>query len=912
MTIELESCFKKLALVLIGIMWLISTASAQTSIPCGQTILGSISIAGEQDHYSLTAAPGDKATIRLIRTAGTMAPDFELYDSQGTQIGYSDNWTGSNLATLDIPLNLGGTYTLIASARGNADTGSYNLTWQKLNAPCNAAAISCGLTTPASISAVAEQDHYSLTAAANDNVTMSMVRTSGTMAPDFELYDSQGTQIGYSDNWTGSNLATLDIPLNLGGTYTLIAFARGNADTGSYNLTWQFSNKPCTTTTLLQFSSASYSVNENGDSATIMVTRTGGSSGAVGVSYATSNGTATAGSDYTAVNGNLSWADGDMANKTFTVPILNDTLAEGNETVKLALNGPTGGAVLGSPNTALLTIIDVPMTGTLQFSSAIYSVNENSGNAIITVTRTGGSSGAVGVSYATGNGTATAGSDYTGSSGTLSWANGDTASKTFNVPIINDSVHEGNETVNLSLSNPTGGATLGSPSTAILTIIDDDPAPAGTLQFSSATYSVNENGGSATITITRTGGSNGAVGVSYAISNGTATAGSDYTTVANSLSWANGDTASKTFNVPIINDSVYEGNETVNLTLSSPSGGATLGSPSTAILTIIDDDPANYTAIRRLARSYVSLNPTTVGITVTPASGTQSFAVEDSPPLGWVISEISHSGQWDTINNKVKWGPFFDNNPRTLTFRATPPAGETGDKTFNGTASFDGNNISITGDSVISQALLHQADTNGDFRIVIDEITAYGSAWKRGQTWPTPPNPIPISYVTNAGYIWKTAELYHYDPSQTPPWVPGSFITASLMSRSLGVSLSTRDLPNGYTPLVPQVITISVNPDAGVAAYAVEEIPPVGWVVSDINESGIWDDGNKKVKWGPFFDNSPRTLSYKATPPAGESGTKTFAGIASFDGTNLVIAGETDINTNGSPFNIFLPLIIKP
>ena len=182
----------------------------------------------------------------------------------------------------------------------------------------------------------------------------------------------------------------------------------------------------------------------------------------------------------------------------------------------------------------------------------------------------------------------------------MSWANGDTASKTFSVPITNDNVYEGNETVNLTLSSPTGGATLGSPSTAVLTIVDNnETAPVGTLQFSSATYSVNENGGSILITVTRTGGSSGAVGVSYATSNVSATAGSDYTSTSGTLSWANGNTASKTFSIPIINDSVYgEGNETVNLTLSSPTGGATLGSPSTAVLTIIDTTPAPAGAIK--------------------------------------------------------------------------------------------------------------------------------------------------------------------------------------------------------------------------------------------------------------------------------------------------------------------------
>ena len=156
--------------------------------------------------------------------------------------------------------------------------------------------------------------------------------------------------------------------------------------------------------------------------------------------------------------------------------------------------------------------------------------------------------------------------------------------------ILDDTLFEGNETVNLALSNPTGGATLGSPSAALLTITDNDSAPAGTLQFSSATYSVAENGGNATITITRTGGSAGAVGVSFATSNGTATAPSDYTAVSQTVSFANGDTASKSVSIPIVNDTSVEPNETVNLALSSPTGGATLGSPSTAVLTITDND----------------------------------------------------------------------------------------------------------------------------------------------------------------------------------------------------------------------------------------------------------------------------------------------------------------------------------
>lgn len=115
--------------------------------------------------------------------------------------------------------------------------------------------------------------------------------------------------------------------------------------------------------------------------------------------------------------------------------------------------------------------------GALRFSLAGYSVSEGTSTATITVQRILGDDGAVSVQYATGNGTAQAGSDYTAKSGTLSWADSDDASKTFTVSITNDTAAEGNETVNLTLSNPTGGAELVTPSSATLTITDNDGNP---------------------------------------------------------------------------------------------------------------------------------------------------------------------------------------------------------------------------------------------------------------------------------------------------------------------------------------------------------------------------------------------------------------------------------------------------
>ena len=109
------------------------------------------------------------------------------------------------------------------------------------------------------------------------------------------------------------------------------------------------------------------------------------------------------------------------------------------------------------------------------------------------------------------------------------------------------------------------------------------------MQFSLAAYSVAENGTSATITVTRTGGSFGAASVNFATSDGIATAGSDYTAAAGTINFSDGDAVSKTFNVTITDDSTWEGDETVNLSLTTPVG-ATLGTPSSAVLTITEDD----------------------------------------------------------------------------------------------------------------------------------------------------------------------------------------------------------------------------------------------------------------------------------------------------------------------------------
>jgi hypothetical protein len=241
--------------------------------------------------------------------------------------------------------------------------------------------------------------------------------------------------------------------------------------------------------------------------------------------------------------------------------------------------------------TTVTTTTTLPPAGSIQWESSTYSVNEESMVASIIVSRSGGTYGEVGIHYSTADGTALAsGNDYEVSSGSLHWSNGDSASKTISISIHNDAVHEDPESFSVTLSNVSGGASIGSPARTTITINDDDP-PAGSLQFSSSSYVVNEGTASITIDVTRTDGSFGVVWISYATSQESASATTDYTTKSGVLTWANGDTGSKSFTVSILNDSMYEEDERFRVALSTPTGGATMGTPSFAWVTIQDNDP---------------------------------------------------------------------------------------------------------------------------------------------------------------------------------------------------------------------------------------------------------------------------------------------------------------------------------
>jgi hypothetical protein len=310
----------------------------------------------------------------------------------------------------------------------------------------------------------------------------------------------------------------------------------------------------------------------------------------VTVDYATvSGGTATPGSDYLLTSGTLTFGAGELS-KTFTVPVLNDGADEPNETVNLELSNPSGGATLGTPFTAVLTITDDDVPGVISFSAAAYSVAENGGTARIVINRTGGAEG-ITVDFAISDGSAVATDDYTatGLVGTLTFAANE-LSKTILIPIVDDAAREGNETFLVTLSNPTGGATLGTTRQAVVTIVDNDAGP--TVQFSAAAYSIAENaaGSVINVTITRTGSTVAGQTVMFNATPGTAVNGTDFNAVNNHLVVFGTGQASVMVPVAIVDNANVVGNRTVNLTLSNPTAGLNLGVPRTAVLTILEDD----------------------------------------------------------------------------------------------------------------------------------------------------------------------------------------------------------------------------------------------------------------------------------------------------------------------------------
>ena len=374
-----------------------------------------------------------------------------------------------------------------------------------------------------------------------------------------------------------------------------------------------------------------------GGTAEFTVTLSSAATGAVTVSYATVDGTATAGADYTTTSGMLTFeVNGDRTQRV-EVPTLEDDEAEETETFTVQLSAPSGATVADGTGTGTITDNDEAPTITIGDAR----VTEG-GTAEFTVTLSSAATGAVTVSYATVDGTATAGADYTTTSGMLTFeVNGDRTQRV-EVPTLEDDEAEETETFTVQLSAPSGATVADGTGTG--TITDNDEAPTITIGDARVT-----EGGTAEFTVTLSSAATGAVTVSYATVDGTATAGADYTTTSGMLTFeVNGDRTQRV-EVPTLEDDEAEETETFTVQLSAPSGATVADGTGTGTITDNDEAPTITIGDARVteggtAEFTVTLSSAATGaVTVSYATvdGTATAGADYTTTSGMLTFEVN-------------------------------------------------------------------------------------------------------------------------------------------------------------------------------------------------------------------------------------------------------------------------------
>jgi len=313
-----------------------------------------------------------------------------------------------------------------------------------------------------------------------------------------------------------------------------------------------------------------------------------------------------------------------------------------------------------------------------------FSINDvavtEGGNLVLTVTKTGTTSSSLSVNFASANGTATAGSDYTANSGTLTFLAADTT-KTITITTADDAEYESPETVLVTLSSATGGATIGD-AQGIGTLNDNEAPPAcGGISFTIVSYNAVTEGSPSTFIVTKTGTTPSSCSVNYATANVTATAGSDYTAKSGTLSFTSSQTT-QTVDVSTTDDAVMESAEDFSLALSSPTGGATVGTPGSATATINDNDtppPPSFsindsggtegsnipfivtragTTSGTYSVNYITSDGTAVaGTDYVAASGTVTFAPNETTKTVWVLAAGDQDVEGDETFSISLYGP---------------------------------------------------------------------------------------------------------------------------------------------------------------------------------------------------------------------------------------------------------------
>jgi uncharacterized delta-60 repeat protein len=331
-----------------------------------------------------------------------------------------------------------------------------------------------------------------------------------------------------------------------------------------------------------EFTQNVFATSEPAGMATIAVRRGGTGADTVSVGFRAISGTAQAGRDFFPTNGTLVFRAGETQ-RTFIVRIQNDGLSEGLETVSLLLTNPSARASLGPRQTATLAIQD--HDSVIQFSYAQDGAEPGTACAALLV-RTGLMQLPATVRFRTSGGTATEGADFEAANTIVDFAPGQQYAGAA-VTVLNDGLVESEETLFLHLSNPTGGAALGTASNMVTFITDNDAG----LGFVNTNVMVSESSASVTLTVQRLDDGLAPLTVEYFTSNGTATAGINYVARNGVVSLTNYG-GSNTFSIPLLDECGLTNERSFTVRLRNPSVPGVVGADGVAVVTVQGNEPA--------------------------------------------------------------------------------------------------------------------------------------------------------------------------------------------------------------------------------------------------------------------------------------------------------------------------------
>jgi chitinase len=421
----------------------------------------------------------------------------------------------------------------------------------------------------------------SLSAASSQTVTVQYATADGTAVAGSDYIAKSGTLTFF----TGSVSQTVNVTVNgdaaqeanetvllhlLGATNAVIADDQGTGTIGN--------DDPLPAVMIVDAKVSEGNTGSKTLSFNVLLSAAAGAS-PITVNFATLAGSATAGSDFTAASGTLTFTSG-QSSKYVTVTILGDALAEPDETFLVTLSGESGAEILDGEALGTITNDD---TGLRISDATVAEGNQGLAELTFNVTLPAPVDFEVRVNYATANSSANAGADYVGTSGMLVFAPGQT-SLPVTVLVLGDERDEADESFYVNLLSPINAFLADSQ--GLGSIVDDDATP--TLSIADASIAEGNSGTrNLVFTVALSAISGRTITVNYATANGTAQAGSDYQARSGTLTLLAGWSAA-TISIPITGDAVAEGDETLLVTLSTPSG-ATLAD-SQAVGTILDDD----------------------------------------------------------------------------------------------------------------------------------------------------------------------------------------------------------------------------------------------------------------------------------------------------------------------------------